>query len=125
MLFFFFQAEDGIRDLTVTGVQTCALPISDDGEVVRDEEVGEVELLLQLFEEVDDRRLDRDVQRRDRLVRHDEVGIESDCACQPDALALAARELVGITPGRVGGKADDLQEVPYTAVRLAPIRETV
>src|SRR5437867_7236438 len=26
--FFFFQAEDGIRDRTVTGVQTCALPIS-------------------------------------------------------------------------------------------------
>src|SRR2546427_7106985 len=28
--FFFFQAEDGIRDLTVTGVQTCALPICVD-----------------------------------------------------------------------------------------------
>src|SRR2546427_5182440 len=28
LYFFFFQAEDGIRDLTVTGVQTCALPIS-------------------------------------------------------------------------------------------------
>src|SRR5689334_19995260 len=28
MTFFFFQAEDGIRDGTVTGVQTCALPIS-------------------------------------------------------------------------------------------------
>src|SRR2546430_9395205 len=27
-MFFFFQAEDGIRYLTVTGVQTCALPIS-------------------------------------------------------------------------------------------------
>src|SRR5688572_32985757 len=27
MMRFFFQAEDGIRDLTVTGVQTCALPI--------------------------------------------------------------------------------------------------
>src|SRR2546430_11682478 len=27
LMFFFFQAEDGIRDLTVTGVQTCALPI--------------------------------------------------------------------------------------------------
>ena len=26
--FFFFQAEDGIRDRDVTGVQTCALPIS-------------------------------------------------------------------------------------------------
>src|SRR5256884_979815 len=29
--FFFFQAEDGIRDVAVTGVQTCALPISFDG----------------------------------------------------------------------------------------------
>src|SRR2546422_10218903 len=28
MFFFFFQAEDGIRDVAVTGVQTCALPIS-------------------------------------------------------------------------------------------------
>src|SRR5260370_24297703 len=28
MFFFFFQAEDGIRDSSVTGVQTCALPIS-------------------------------------------------------------------------------------------------
>src|SRR5260221_6195533 len=30
MCFFFFQAEDGIRDHCVTGVQTCALPISVD-----------------------------------------------------------------------------------------------
>src|SRR2546422_8384923 len=29
-IFFFFQAEDGIRDVAVTGVQTCALPISAD-----------------------------------------------------------------------------------------------
>src|SRR5690606_39766200 len=28
IIFFFFQAEDGIRDFHVTGVQTCALPIS-------------------------------------------------------------------------------------------------
>src|SRR3989475_6568548 len=31
--FFFFQAEDGIRDLTVTGVQTCALPIWFSGTI--------------------------------------------------------------------------------------------
>src|SRR5205823_8170052 len=30
--FFFFQAEDGIRDKLVTGVQTCALPISLGGD---------------------------------------------------------------------------------------------
>ena len=38
--FFFFQAEDGIRDRDVTGVQTCALPISSPG-------FGEQVLLVQ------------------------------------------------------------------------------
>src|SRR5690606_40967310 len=35
-LLFFFQAEDGIRDFHVTGVQTCALPISSLGEAQPD-----------------------------------------------------------------------------------------
>src|SRR5216683_5840978 len=46
--FFFFQAEDGIRDLIVTGVQTCALPICgrrrghvDGDEAVRRADLGE------------------------------------------------------------------------------------
>src|SRR2546430_16050301 len=34
VFFFFFQAEDGIRDLTVTGVQTCALPIFVETDAV-------------------------------------------------------------------------------------------
>src|SRR5438270_13710314 len=43
VVIFFFQAEDGIRVLTVTGVQTCALPISGvargrDGRIVVDED---------------------------------------------------------------------------------------
>src|SRR5688572_31237732 len=36
VLHFFFQAEDGIRDLTVTGVQTCALPILQDDHQAAD-----------------------------------------------------------------------------------------
>src|SRR5256885_2766668 len=35
VFFFFFQAEDGIRDYKVTGVQTCALPICNHGRVHR------------------------------------------------------------------------------------------
>src|SRR5438128_12645970 len=35
--YFFFQAEDGIRDATVTGVQTCALPISLLDQAAREE----------------------------------------------------------------------------------------
>src|SRR5947209_19790841 len=34
-IFFFFQAEDGIRDIGVTGVQTCALPILTDVLILR------------------------------------------------------------------------------------------
>src|SRR2546430_5361265 len=43
LFFFFFQAEDGIRDLTVTGVQTCALPISLDDLELRLVRLGTVE----------------------------------------------------------------------------------
>src|SRR5688500_20391430 len=39
--FFFFQAEDGIRDYKVTGVQTCALPICGEGGAAEDEIVRE------------------------------------------------------------------------------------
>src|SRR5499433_4154906 len=39
IFFFFFQAEDGIRDWSVTGIQTCALPICENGEKVRREEI--------------------------------------------------------------------------------------
>src|SRR5256886_5622607 len=42
VVFFFFQAEDGIRDLTVTGVQTCALPILMVGVFERVFEMGPV-----------------------------------------------------------------------------------
>src|SRR5258706_1670574 len=34
-IFFFFQAEDGIRDWSVTGVQTCALPIFNEDYAIR------------------------------------------------------------------------------------------
>src|SRR5437879_13537183 len=45
-LFFFFQAEDGIRDTSVTGVQTCALPISGGqpaGRPVGDDDLSDLE----------------------------------------------------------------------------------
>src|SRR5690606_40143426 len=47
LFFFFFQAEDGIRDFHVTGVQTCALPIFIDGQLearasIRREQAGEM-----------------------------------------------------------------------------------
>src|SRR2546430_7416254 len=48
VLSFFLQAEDGIRNLTVTGVQTCALPISD--AAVR---VGQLHVVRRVEPELD------------------------------------------------------------------------
>src|SRR5690606_40438435 len=42
IIFFFFQAEDGIRDFHVTGVQTCALPISAKGQQLDDHYFGSI-----------------------------------------------------------------------------------
>src|SRR5690606_24785507 len=49
---FFFQAEDGIRDFHVTGVQTCALPIWAKGERIRSRLEQFIGNYPELFEEV-------------------------------------------------------------------------
>src|SRR2546421_1944012 len=52
VFFFFFQAEDGIRDLIVTGVQTCALPISPGVEPVLEEQ-PKWALLAEILQEIE------------------------------------------------------------------------
>src|SRR5438309_9339287 len=49
--FFFFQAEDGIRDGTVTGVQTCALPILDSARAWKAAGINRVSLGGQSFDD--------------------------------------------------------------------------
>src|SRR5208282_1556440 len=74
--------------------------------VVADEEIGELVLLLQLAQEIDDLRLHRHVEGRGRLVEHDEARREHHRPRDGDALALAAGELVGIAMPRVGIEPD-------------------
>ena len=70
--------------------------VAHDREIVRDEEVREPELCLEILEEVDDLRLDRHVQRRHRLIADDQRWLDGERPRDPDALALTARELVRI-----------------------------
>ena len=67
-----------------------------DLQVVADEEIGEVQPLLQVEQQVEDLAADRDVERGGRLVEDDDVGRDRDRAGDADALALAAAQLVRI-----------------------------
>src|SRR3954468_15485776 len=60
---FFFQAEDGIRDLYVTGVQTCALPILAK-ILVGHQPAGDLEVGLAGCDGLDARPLERSEERR-------------------------------------------------------------
>ena len=65
--------------------------VLDDAQVVRDEQVGQAELRLQIQQQVQDLGLDRDVERRDRLVGDDQRGLQRQRPRDADALALARR----------------------------------
>ncbi len=83
-----------------------------------DEEIGEIVLLLQIAQEVDDLRLHAHVERRCRLIEHDEAWLQHHGAGNGDALALAAGELVRIAPAGQRIEPDLLQRPADTLVAL-------
>ena len=82
----------------------------DDGQVVADEQVSQPPLLPQLGQEVQDLRLDRDVEGRDRLVEHDEAWLGGQGSGDPDALRLPARKLVRVAVEQVGAQPNRRQQ---------------
>ena len=58
---------------------------------MRNEEVREVLLTLQLIQQIDDLRLNGNIERRDRLIGDDEIGIDSERARNTDAAAVRPR----------------------------------
>ena len=64
--------------------------VTDDREIVGNEQEGQAVLLLQVLQEVDGLRLDADVEGRDRLVRDNQPWLRSKRARDADPLPLAA-----------------------------------
>ena len=89
-------ARPKLHDLPKIHDGDAVADVLDRGQVVGDEHVGQVELVLQIAQQVQHLRLNRDIQRRDRLVGDDEPRIERERARDADALALTAAELVRI-----------------------------
>src|SRR5579884_1161654 len=90
--------------------------VAHDAQVVGDEQVRQLQLVLELFQQVDDLGLDRDVQGRDRLVGHDKGGVDRQGAGDANALALTARELVRVAVGEIGVKAAQAQQLLHARV---------
>src|SRR6267143_2678471 len=104
---FFFQAEDGIRDGTVTGVQTCALPILTDVLLTKSAKRG-----------VDARMFDtKAVEKIGTKVKqpiHVKAGIEQEKAKSivkllKDSKMKVQASIQGTAVRVSGGKKDDLQ----------------
>ena len=81
----------------------------DDRKVVRDKEICEILLGLELVHKVENLRADGNVQRGDRLVRHDELRVHDHRARDADALTLPAGKLVRVAGLVLGQQADVLK----------------
>src|SRR3990172_1012610 len=75
--------------------------VFDNAEIVGDKEVRQLKLFLQVLEQVENLRLDRDIKGRDRFIRNNELGSKSECPGNANALALAAGKLVRVPFGVV------------------------
>src|SRR5258708_24514091 len=84
--------------------------VLDDREIVADEQQRQTQLALQVLQQVDDLRLDGNIERGDGLVAHDQVRFGSERPRDGDALALAAGELVGPAVRGVARQAHLVEE---------------
>ena len=103
----------------------AARQVPHHAQVVRDEQIRELEAPLQLEQEVQDLRLDRHVERRHRLVGDDELRLERERARDADALALAAAELVRVARRELGREADDLEQLAHALRERRAARQPV
>src|SRR3989449_7999485 len=67
---FFFQAEDGIRDVAVTGVQTCALPILVERDVLKERGSSRAENVLSTLSFRTDFSPEESAVRREKQIPH-------------------------------------------------------
>src|ERR1700730_1701697 len=95
------------------------------GEVVGDEDIREPEFALQVLEQVDDLRLDGDVERRHRLITDDELRVQRKRSSDADALPLASREFGGKPVVVLGVESDNLHEPLHTLPALCAACDVV
>ena len=97
----------------------------DDRQIVRNEQVGQAALGLQVVEQVEHLRADGHVQRGNRLVGDDELRLHDQRAGNADALTLTAGELVREPAGELGQQAHLFQRLLHLFGALRFVRVQV
>ncbi len=92
-------------------------------QVVGDEHDRQAEPPLQVAQQVQHLRLDRDVERRHRLVGDQQLRVQRERARHADALALAAGELVRVAVVVLGVQPDRLHQPLHLALALVLVRQ--
>ena len=110
-----------LNDQTQVHDRNLVAHVPDHAEIMRDEEVGQAQILLQPLHQIEDLRLDGHVQGRHGFVAHHEVGVGGQRAGQPDALALATRELMRKQHLLLGPQAGLGKESGHTFVQAGGV----
>src|SRR5687768_12964158 len=105
-----FVGRPDLDDLAEVHHGHAVADMPDHREVVRDEQVRQVEFSLKIFQQVDDLRLNGHVQRGDRFVADDEFRLEGQRARDADTLALPAGEFVRVAVDIKRIEADALKQ---------------
>src|SRR5215831_9389514 len=75
------------------------------------EHIGQAEPVAQRFEQIDDLRLDRHIERRHRLIAYDEIGLCRERTGYPDTLTLTAAELVRVSVQHLRVEPHDAEQL--------------
>ena len=97
----------------------------DHRELVGDEDHRQAEVAADLLEQRQELRLDRDVERADRLVGDQQPGVDRQRAGDRHPLALAARELVRVALDAPAAQPDALEQVGREALLIALLDQPV
>ena len=97
----------------------------DNGEIVRNKQVGQSTIALQITQQVHDLGLHTDIERRHRFIAHNEARFNRECARNTYTLTLPAAELVRISRSILGAQANFFQQRADTRVGGRPFRELV